>query len=81
MPRNTWPVSSGSNRRSPIIRSILRDEHVDAVLIAVGHNLHAKFVCETLAAGKHAFVEKPLAMNVEEVSQVIEAARKRWIAT
>ncbi|MHB8865398.1 MAG: bi-domain-containing oxidoreductase [Pirellulaceae bacterium] len=55
---------------------ILRDSQVDAVLIAVGHNLHAKFVCETLAAGKHAFVEKPLAMNVEQVRQILDATGK-----
>jgi len=53
---------------------ILQDPEVNAVLIAVRHNLHAQFVCETLAAGKHVFVEKPLAMNVEEVSQILAAA-------
>lgn len=55
---------------------ILQDAHVDAVLIAVGHNLHAKFVCETLAAGKHAFVEKPLAMSVDELRQVVAGVQK-----
>ncbi len=55
---------------------ILQDDEVDAVMIAVGHNLHARFVCETLAAGKHAFVEKPLAMNAAELQQVIDAARQ-----
>ncbi len=55
-------------------KMMLDDGEVNAVLIAVGHNLHAKFVCEALAAGKHAFVEKPLAMNVDEIKQVIEAA-------
>jgi len=58
-------------------RTILDDEQVNAVLIAVGHNLHAKFVCEALQAGKHAFVEKPLAMNVEEVRQVIDASTQQ----
>ena len=54
-------------------RAMLDDERVNAVMIAVGHNLHAKFVCEALTAGKHTFVEKPLAMNVEQVAQVIAA--------
>ena len=31
---------------------MLQDSRIDAVLIAVGHNLHARFVCEGLAAGK-----------------------------
>lgn len=58
-------------------RQILEDDRVNTVLIAVGHNLHARFVCEALAAGKHAFVEKPLAMNPAEVRQVMEAAAAR----
>lgn len=57
-------------------QTMLADPEVNAVFIAVGHQLHARFVCEVLRAGKHAFVEKPLAMNVAEVRQVIEAARE-----
>jgi len=55
---------------------ILADRDVSAVIIAVGHNLHARFVCEALEAGKHVFVEKPLAMNVQEVRQILQAAAK-----
>lgn len=54
---------------------ILKDPAVHAVLIAVGHSLHARLVCECLRAGKQVFVEKPLALNVEEVGQIIEAYR------
>jgi predicted dehydrogenase/threonine dehydrogenase-like Zn-dependent dehydrogenase len=56
-------------------RMVLDDDNVDAVLIAVGHNLHARFACEALAAGKHTFIEKPLAMNIDEVRQVLQAAK------
>lgn len=56
-------------------RAILDDLAVNGVFIVVGHNLHAKFVCECLAAGKHTFVEKPLAMSQEEMDQVREAVR------
>lgn len=55
-------------------RDILADKGVDAVIIAVGHHLHARMVCDALAAGKHVFVEKPLAMNPEELRQVTAAA-------
>ncbi|MBP9027088.1 MAG: bi-domain-containing oxidoreductase [Phycisphaerae bacterium] len=55
-------------------RLLLEDPEVKAVLIAVGHSLHARFVCEALAAGKHAFVEKPLAMNPAELGQVMRTA-------
>lgn len=56
---------------------VLADARVDGLLIAVGHNLHARFVCEALAAGKHVFVEKPLAMNVDELVEVLDAAAAR----
>jgi len=56
---------------------ILNDPSVDAVFIAVGHNLHAKFICEVLQAGKHAFVEKPLAMNVDELKQILAVITKK----
>ncbi|MFO7899517.1 MAG: bi-domain-containing oxidoreductase [Planctomycetota bacterium] len=55
-------------------RQILDDDRVDAVFIAVGHQAHARLVCEALAAGKHALVEKPLAMNPDELRTVIAAA-------
>ena len=53
--------------------AVLADEEVDAVLVATGHSSHAALVCKGLAAGKHVFVEKPLAMNDEQLEQVIAA--------
>ena len=64
----------GSQQAVTDYHLLLADPEVNAVLIAVGHNLHARFVCETLAAGKHAFVEKPLAMNPTELGQVMRTA-------
>ena len=55
---------------------VLHDPEVTAVFIAVGPSLHARFVCECLQAGKHVFVEKPLATNEQELQQVIDAAAK-----
>jgi len=55
---------------------VLQAPEVDAILIAVGHHLHARMVCEGLDAGKHVYAEKPLAMNVDELRQVIEAAAR-----
>lgn len=45
----------------------------DAVLIATRHNTHADYVSRALRAGKHVFVEKPLAMNMAELAQVAQA--------
>ncbi len=63
----------GAEKAVTDYKQIIDDPQVDAVLIAVGHNLHARFVCETLSAGKHCFVEKPLAMNEQELQDVRRA--------
>lgn len=55
---------------------LLQDDTVDAILIAVGHKLHAPFVCQALEAGKHVFVEKPLAMSTQELDQVVATAER-----
>jgi polar amino acid transport system substrate-binding protein len=48
-------------------------EDTDAVVIATRHNTHADYVSRALLAGKHVFVEKPLAMNMAELAQVAQA--------
>lgn len=57
-------------------KEILKDSEVDLVLITTRHNLHASMVIETLNAGKNVFVEKPLALNTEELNQIIDAQQK-----
>lgn len=52
---------------------ILEDKDVDLVMITTRHNTHAHLVIEALKAKKNVFVEKPLALNKEELDQVIEA--------
>jgi predicted dehydrogenase len=54
----------------------LADAETDAVLITTRHNAHAKQVLAALEAGKHVFVEKPLALTLEEID-AIEAAAQR----
>jgi polar amino acid transport system substrate-binding protein len=52
---------------------ILHDAGVDAVVIATRHDQHAPLVIEALRSGKHVFVEKPLAISVEQLQQVVQA--------
>lgn len=49
------------------------DHNTDAVVIASRHDTHATYVCQSLAAGKHVFVEKPLALSMEELVKVESA--------
>jgi len=53
--------------------SVFSDPQVDAVVITTRHDSHCRLVCQGLAAGKHVFVEKPLALTVDELD-AIEAA-------
>lgn len=52
---------------------ILKDSEVDLVMVTTRHNAHARMVIDALKAGKHVFVEKPLALNQEELDAVVEA--------
>jgi predicted dehydrogenase len=52
---------------------VLNDPETDAVLILTRHDSHARFVTEALKAGKHVFVEKPLALNEEQLQEIVEA--------
>ncbi len=52
---------------------ILKDSDIDLVIVTTRHNLHAPMVIESLKAGKSVFVEKPLCLNSEQLSQITEA--------
>lgn len=56
--------------------AVLTDTEVTAVVIATRHDTHASLVVEAIAAGKHVFVEKPLALTHEGLDNIV-AARKR----
>ena len=49
---------------------MLNDHDVEAVLITTRHNAHAKQVIAALSAGKHVFVEKPLAITLEDLEAI-----------
>jgi predicted dehydrogenase/threonine dehydrogenase-like Zn-dependent dehydrogenase len=55
---------------------ILSDPDVNTVVIATRHHLHARQVVAALKAGKHVFVEKPLCLNEQELSEIIETYRE-----
>jgi predicted dehydrogenase len=58
------------------VDEVLSDPEVHLVCIATRHDAHADLVCRALAAGKHVFVEKPLALNESELARVEAAARE-----
>lgn len=52
------------------IDQVLEDSDTDIVLIGTRHDTHAQYVLSSLQAGKHVFVEKPLAINEDELSKI-----------
>jgi predicted dehydrogenase/threonine dehydrogenase-like Zn-dependent dehydrogenase len=50
--------------------ALIADPRVNTVVIATRHDTHAQFVKQALATGKHVFVEKPLAITVEELDEI-----------
>jgi len=49
---------------------VLDDKDVNLVMITTRHNLHANMVIKALNKDKHVFVEKPLALNAEELHSI-----------
>jgi polar amino acid transport system substrate-binding protein len=56
-------------------REILNDPATGTVFIATRHDMHAPIVCEALQAGKNVFVEKPLAIDREQLDAVVAVAQ------
>jgi len=56
--------------------ALLADSEVDLVLIATRHHLHGLMTLQALRAGKHVFVEKPLALTSGELDEIEEFYRQ-----
>jgi len=56
-------------------QTMIDNPEINTVAIVTQHNSHAKFVADALNAGKHVFVEKPLALTYEDL-ELVEKAYK-----
>jgi predicted dehydrogenase len=63
------------------LRVVLDDRDFQLVVIATRHHEHADQVVQSLKAGKHVFVEKPLAITWDELDRVVAAYESRETAT
>lgn len=63
--------NNGFSQATTDTDALLSDKGINTLAIVTQHNSHAKFVCDALANGKHVFVEKPLAINHQQLDQVI----------
>jgi len=58
------------------IADLLRDPAIDLVDICLPPNLHAETAIAALRAGKHVFVEKPMALTAADCDKMVKAAEK-----
>lgn len=58
-------------------KHVVEDDETDAVVIAAPARLHFKMGMAALEAGRHTFIEKPMAQSSQECLQLIEAAEER----
>ena len=63
----------GFQRATTNHKDLLESPEVDAVIIATRHSAHARMVVEAIQAGKAVYVEKPLALNLDEVKLIRKA--------
>ena len=53
------------------LNAVMADEKINTIVIATRHDSHASLTCQALEAGKHVFVEKPLALNAADLARVV----------
>jgi polar amino acid transport system substrate-binding protein len=56
-------------------KDILNDKEIDLAIIATRHNLHARIASEALKKDKNVHLEKPMALNMNQLKDVIKAAQ------
>ena len=74
--RARWAPQFPSTQVSADYDELLADPELDAVVVATHVPSHPVLARRAFEAGKHAFVEKPLAQSVPEAEDVVAAARE-----
>ncbi len=68
---------AGFSEATTDTQGMLANPEINTVAIVTRHNSHAGFVATALEAGKHVFVEKPLAVNRVDLDKVISAYEEK----
>lgn len=58
---------------STAVGDLLSDQATDVVFVATRHDSHAELTERAIAAGRHVFVEKPVAVTEPELDRIVEA--------
>jgi hypothetical protein len=65
----------GAAERYTDFREAVASDRIDAVVIVTPTFTHREIACAAAQAGKHVFLEKPMAINAEECEAIMAAAR------
>ena len=57
------------------LAALLADDRVDGIVLATPHSTHRELIAAAAEAGKHVFVEKPLAVSYADADAAVTAAR------
>jgi len=63
----------GAEQASSDVDAVLADPSIDGVIVATPHDSHAALAIAALRAGKHVFVEKPLALRQSDLDAIAAA--------
>jgi predicted dehydrogenase len=68
----TFPQTYVTNK----VEDVFRDRSVEAIIVAVPPQFHAEIAIAAFEAGKHVYLEKPIAPNLEDARRILRAWRK-----
>lgn len=69
--------ASDFNCRAMTFEEVLVDDRIDGVVIAAPAELHYSLAARCLESGKHTYVEKPLALQIEDAKRLCEQASNK----
>ncbi len=72
----SYALRFGANYACSDYQEMLNDSDIDVILISSASQNHARETVAALNAGKHVFVEKPMAVSVEECREIFKAVKK-----
>lgn len=72
-------AEAGGEAKAMSVDQLLDDDSIEIVVNLTIPQAHGEIALRTIAAGKHAYCEKPLALNRDEGRRVLAAARQKGV--
>ena len=61
------------------LEALLENDDVQAVYLPMANEEHAEWALKAIEAGKHVLIEKPMALRVEDIDAIEQAARRKGV--